>query len=325
MKRPFLEERDLETFRQTEEYAILVCTCQGLLNEIEHYSEGRSLIVWGCGHCGVASFDVLHDAGLHVEAFVDKDFESVDSFFDLPVWPLTKLDAKKHYVIAAIDTLDTIIEETLIKYGFSENDYVHVFNCYEYTHDDIVYNGVPIGRCTYGYKSLLSCYPMARSIGRYCSINGTARIWNNHPVEYVTTSPFLDYRGFCSYDEYLRRRVFCEKYGKYFNNHPFENSPLRHNRPVEIGNDVWIGANVVLLPGIKINDGAILAAGAVVTHDVEAYTIVGGVPARPIKKRFSDDVIIKLLKIAWWNWEPEKINENLELFYQPRKFVEKFL
>ena len=91
-----------------------------------------------------------------------------------------------------------------------------------------------------------------------------------------------------------------------------------------IGNDVWIGRNAIILPGNTIGDGAIIAAGAVVTHDVPPYTIVGGVPARPIRKRFSDDIIEKLLEIKWWDWPEEKIVENFEYFYQPEKFAEKF-
>ena len=164
---------------------------------------------------------------------------------------------------------------------------------------------------------------MALRIGRYCSINGTARIWNNHPSKYVTTSPILDHRVFSpSYKEYMRRRGFCERYGTHHDNHPFEDSPLRNNKPVEIGNDVWIGANVILLPGVKIGDGAILAAGAVVTKDVEPYAIVGGVPAKLIKYRFSQEKREKLLRIQWWSWDEERIEENIELFYDPDKFLE---
>ena len=96
------------------------------------------------------------------------------------------------------------------------------------------------------------------------------------------------------------------------------------NNPVTIGNDVWIGANVCILPGISIGDGAVLAAGAVITKDVPPYAIVGGVPAKVIKYRFSEDIIKKLLKIKWWNWEEEKVKKNKDLFYDPVKFVERF-
>lgn len=79
---------------------------------------------------------------------------------------------------------------------------------------------------------------------------------------------------------------------------------------VYIGNDVWIGCNVVLLGGIKIGDGAIISAGAVVTKDVEPYTIVGGVPAKPIRKRFTQEQIEFLTSFCWWKKNPKWLQEN---------------
>jgi virginiamycin A acetyltransferase len=80
-----------------------------------------------------------------------------------------------------------------------------------------------------------------------------------------------------------------------------------------IGNDVWIGQNVTILPGVHVGDGAIIAANAVVAKDVPAYHIAGGNPAKVIKKRFADDLIDHLLKIKWWDWPAEKIFANLEI------------
>lgn len=81
---------------------------------------------------------------------------------------------------------------------------------------------------------------------------------------------------------------------------------------IVIGNDVWIGFEAVIMPGVKIGDGAIIGTRAVVTKDVPPYTVVGGVPARPIKKRFPDEVISSLLEIKWWDWEEERIKENID-------------
>lgn len=79
-----------------------------------------------------------------------------------------------------------------------------------------------------------------------------------------------------------------------------------------IGNDVWIGYEAIILAGVTIGDGAIIGARAVVTKDVLPYTIVAGVPAKPIKKRFDDKTISKLLDIQWWNWSDEKIAQNIK-------------
>jgi virginiamycin A acetyltransferase len=79
-----------------------------------------------------------------------------------------------------------------------------------------------------------------------------------------------------------------------------------------IGNDVWIGHKATIMPGVNIGDGAIIATNAMVTKDVEPYTIVGGNPAKPIKKRFSDIEIKQLLELQWWHWDIEKITRNVK-------------
>ena len=81
---------------------------------------------------------------------------------------------------------------------------------------------------------------------------------------------------------------------------------------IEIGNDVWIGYNATIMAGVKIGDGAIIATNATVVSDVKPYTIVGGNPAREIKKRFSSEIIERLLKLQWWNWDIEKITKNVQ-------------
>ena len=80
-----------------------------------------------------------------------------------------------------------------------------------------------------------------------------------------------------------------------------------------IGNDVWIGQNVTIMPGVIIGDGAIIAANSTVVKSVEPYSIYGGNPAKFIKKRFSDEKIEFLLKLEWWNWSGEEIFDNLEI------------
>ena len=92
-----------------------------------------------------------------------------------------------------------------------------------------------------------------------------------------------------------------------------------------IGHDVWIGANALILPEVTIGDGAVIAAGAVVTRDVPPYAIVGGVPARVIRYRFSPEMIDAFLEIKWWDWPLEKIKENFDLFYHPELFCKAFL
>lgn len=78
-----------------------------------------------------------------------------------------------------------------------------------------------------------------------------------------------------------------------------------------IGNDVWFGHGATVLPGVRIGDGAIIAAGAMVSADVDPYTIVGGNPARPIRRRFEDADVERLLRAAWWDWPVELVTEHV--------------
>ena len=81
---------------------------------------------------------------------------------------------------------------------------------------------------------------------------------------------------------------------------------------IVIGNDVWIGYEAVILSGVTIGDGAVIGARAVVTKDVPPYTIVGGVPAKPIRMRFPEEVVAALQKLQWWNWPRERIAKNIK-------------
>lgn len=124
-------------------------------------------------------------------------------------------------------------------------------------------------------------------------------------------------------EKYQERKQLIEKYGRYRNNAPYGNSEIRNNEVVIIGNDVWIGANAVILPGVTIGDGAVVAAGAVVAKDVAPYEIVGGVPAKRIRYRFDEDTIEKLLEIKWWEWEHSVIEENIESLFDVNLLLQK--
>lgn len=98
-----------------------------------------------------------------------------------------------------------------------------------------------------------------------------------------------------------------------------------------VGNDVWIGTEAMIMPGVKIGDGAVIAARAVVTKDVEPYCIVGGNPARKIKSRFQKHQVEKLMEMKWWDWDIDTIKKNMDLICSKdidelhRKYVNKIL
>lgn len=131
------------------------------------------------------------------------------------------------------------------------------------------------------------------SIGKYCSISWDVTIGAlEHPLHALSTHAF----------PYRKQFGLCDK-----------DIQLEH-RKVSIGNDVWIGCGVIVMPGITIGDGAVIGAGGVVTHDVAPYEIVAGVPCKHISRRFSEDTIEALKSLKWWDLSDEEIRSNIELF-----------
>lgn len=139
------------------------------------------------------------------------------------------------------------------------------------------------------------------SIGKFCSIALGVKIGlSSHNYNYVTTHPFI-LKGKHSTKNHESRGIKTKTI---------------------IGNDVWIAADAIIFLGVKIGDGAVIASGSIVTKDVPSYTIVAGVPAKIIKKRFNDVTIENLMETKWWNWDKDKINENISLFKDVEKFIE---
>jgi virginiamycin A acetyltransferase len=132
-------------------------------------------------------------------------------------------------------------------------------------------------------------------IGKFCMIASNATfIMNgaNHLTDAITSYPFA---------------IFGQDWAN-----AMDNKTYPQKGDIVIGNDVWIGYNATILAGVTIGHGAIIAANATVTKDVEPYSIVGGNPAQLIRKRFPDQTIAKLLELAWWDWDLDKITRNVQ-------------
>ena len=163
-----------------------------------------------------------------------------------------------------------------------------------FTADTIDMEKVSIGEYTYGKPSIYrwtNSYNL--TIGKFCSIAEGVKILvdGNHRPDWISTFPF----------------------GEIF--HEIEKNagtPIGKG-DMHIGNDVWIGMDAMILPGVQIGDGAVIAAGAVVVKNVLPYEVVGGNPAVHIKNRFTEEQIVALKKIAWWNWDFEKVKKEAAL------------
>lgn len=148
-------------------------------------------------------------------------------------------------------------------------------------------------------NNVLYHYPINHDrliIGKFCSIAcGAKFLFNsaNHRLSSLSTYPFP---------------LFYEEWGLDIRR---VTDAWENRGDIVVGNDVWIGYEAVILAGVTIGDGAVIGARAVVTKDVPPYTIVGGVPARPIRRRFTPDIVNGLLALRWWDWPPERIARSL--------------
>lgn len=170
---------------------------------------------------------------------------------------------------------------------------------------DYTYYDDPVDPTGFETNNILFNYPEFGDnliIGKFCSIaSGTKFIMGpaNHRISSVTTYPFHVFGGLWS------------------ENTPEHLSQLPFKGDIIVGNDVWFGRECVVMPGVKIGDGTIVAAYSVVIKNIEPYSVVGGNPARLIKKRFGDELIELLLRLRWWNFEPEALAEILPLLCDP--------
>ena len=132
-------------------------------------------------------------------------------------------------------------------------------------------------------------------IGNYCAFGSDIKfITSNHNYDYMSIQYSL--------------------YNNLFSKKPYE---LKSSQvSIEVGSDVWIGDNVIILPNVKIGHGSIIACGSIVTKDVESYSIYGGVPGVKIKNRFTSEIKEELLELKWWEWSDTKIKNNKDLFFK---------
>ncbi len=164
---------------------------------------------------------------------------------------------------------------------------------------DYTYYDDPAGSENFENKNVLYHFPFIGDklvIGKFCAIAKDVKFIMNGANHLLS--------GFSSYPFYI--------FGNGWEDAAPKPGELPYKGDTVIGNDVWLGYDSCIMPGVKIGDGAIIAAKAVVTKDIGPYEIHGGNPARLIKTRFDDNTIKRLLALAWWDWPADKITKNLE-------------
>ena len=173
-----------------------------------------------------------------------------------------------------------------------------------------IYRGVKVKEAVIGAHTYIAANTDVENaeIGKYCSIADHCRIgMSGHSLQYLSTSPIFTQTENALQERWIENDVFEHK---------------DEEERVLLGNDVWVGSHVLIKGGVHIGNGACIAAGAVVVKDVPPYSIVGGVPAKVIRYRFSPEVIEKLLELQWWEMPEEILKKNIVFFQKENVTVE---
>ncbi len=259
----------------------------------------RKFIIYPFGELGIITKTILNGKyGIQEKLIIDNGLSKTNSNIK-PITHLNEIDCSDYICLVASDHEDYYdeIRETIKKYIPIDR----IVDMFPKPH-------TKIGR--YSFGPLCKDSWLVEEIGSFCSFAEGTSVEINHPTTYVSTHPFLYYGNDDS----------CQIEDQLFVIPGHVPEATLNTRKCIIGNDVWLGRDVRITNGAHIGNGVIGAAGAVITKDVPDYAIVGGVPAKIIKYRFTQEQIEKLNRIKWWDWPIEKIKEcqkdflNIELF-----------
>lgn len=277
----------------------------------------KKFIIYPYGEYGVITKKILNDSfGIMEEHIIDNKLCKYNTRIkDLDY--CKKLNAGEYTVLFTCANPD-VYEEVYNQLNayFSDSFIIKIFA-----------NGVEeeqqyttCGKYSYGP---LCNHWLVESVGAFCSFADGTDAVDNHAIEYVSTHPFLYYGG--ESDNVHKKWLDIKSLPFYFEGIIPKGNIYKLKR-IQIGNDVWLGKNVLITNSANIGNGVIAGAGAVITKDIPDYAVVVGAPARIIRYRYSKKQIEALNKIAWWNWSDEKIRQHYDDFYlNIEDFITKFL
>lgn len=234
----------------------------------------------------------------------------IDSHFSKFNHSIQNLECLKEKNMQDVDVILAIddekkgkkLQDLLLSYGVDKNRILCLYETSKFR--------TKVGK--YSYGPLCCNHEYIDKIGSFCSFAFGTDVVPNHQLNYVTTHPMLYHVSHLPYDA---------KYDDYKNEKWYfpgvSPKPEKKAHRITIGNDVWLGRNVIITNYSNIGNGVIAAAGAVITKDVPDYAVVAGVPAKIIRYRYTKDQIKALNEIAWWDWDDVTIRERYDDFYLP--------
>lgn len=259
----------------------------------------KNFVIYPFGEIGMQTQELLNKCyGIKESFIIDKNLSKYNNEIKSLEY-LKEVDCSKYIFLVA--SINNDIREELIK---TLEEYVPSHNIKDLVSIDN-YERTYCGKYSYGP---LCNHWLVKRVGAFCSFAQGTDVVQNHPIQYISTHPFLYYSShasdiYNSYNEYSRSPWFFPDIEPMGEQYKF--------RKITVGNDVWLGANVIITNSANIGNGVIAAAGAVITKDVPDYAVVAGVPAKIIRYRYTADQIEKLNQIRWWDWS----DDNIKLYY----------
>ncbi|MBQ2883879.1 MAG: CatB-related O-acetyltransferase [Alphaproteobacteria bacterium] len=279
----------------------------------------EKIIIYPCGDVGIQTVNILKDIYSIEPAYLIDNHKCKysEKIHDISILKSINID---EYVLFLTSTnLDIYMElkNRVLEY-FQEEKIIELEQMELLSN---FYIKTEIGKHSYG--SLCRPHVMIKSIGAFCSFAQGVECVVNHEMNYVTTHPMIYQGKYFEEKDYPNELFIHEAY--YFPGIDPKSEKIKKQKKITIGNDVWLGQNVIITNSSNIGNGVVAAAGAVITKDVPDYAVVAGVPARIIKYRYTEEQIKALNKIAWWDWSDDEIRERYEDFYLPiEEFIKKY-
>lgn len=289
----------------------MVTDYQKIKNVIEKaLDEGkRDFIIYPYGEYGVMTKQILNNSfGIQEKWIIDNKLSKYN--FNIKSLDFCKSLESSNYIVLFTCANPDVYEEVrgCLKNYFQEENIIDIFENIQ--KEDKVYT--KCGKYSYGP---LCNHWLVESVGAFCSFAPGTDVVENHAIEYISTHPFLYYGGD---EDAIHKQKWSEMEGVQGHFYLSGINPKGNNyklKRIRIGNDVWLGKNVIIVNGSNIGNGVIAGTGAIITKDVPDYAVVTGVLARIIRYRYTKEQIEALNKIAWWNWTDEKIRECYDDFY----------